>query len=293
MRWSVPILALMLAVLFAHHSRAAVPKSIPLGEKEFTRFVADKAKSDFPDWSVTVVGSFTVKLKPPSGSDHQEMQMNLERIHGLCVREPENCEALIDKHLDGIAEAIELSAAAPTRSTLRAAVRSEDYVATLRDMTKGAEKDKRPLITPMKGGLWLVCYFDAPTTMKIATQDDLAKLGLNEVEAIALAKANVRADLKAPDPKVVESGTVGIIVEDVYTSSRLLFPEDWAALARKFDGQLLVAAPAWDLVIFIDGASAKDVEALRKAARDMMAVADRPLSETIFKWSPGGWQVVE
>jgi uncharacterized protein YtpQ (UPF0354 family) len=83
---------------------------------------------------------------------------------------------------------------------------------------------------------------------------------------------------------------VDIVTGDAYDSSWLLFPERWTTIAEKLDGDLLVAAPGNNVVIYGSGRANDSVAALARAAAFVAERAQKPLSTAVFRWTPTGWE---
>jgi hypothetical protein len=81
-------------------------------------------------------------------------------------------------------------------------------------------------------------------------------------------------------------------VGDSYNPSRLALLDTWAPLANAQNGKLIVVAPATDTVFYIGDDSATAIDALRTLAHNVMAGAPHPLSESLLRWKPAGWEVV-
>jgi hypothetical protein len=62
-------------------------------------------------------------------------------------------------------------------------------------------------------------------------------------------------------------------------------------VAERFGGELVVAAPARDLVLYVDGRPPGAREALAAIVADAHAKAARPLSTAILRWTAAGWVV--
>jgi hypothetical protein len=77
--------------------------------------------------------------------------------------------------------------------------------------------------------------------------------------------------------------------DDPYDSSWLIFPERWTAIAEKLQGDLLVAAPGVDTLVYGNGTADDSVAALGKAAAIVAAKTQKPLSTAVFRWTPTGW----
>ena len=91
-----------------------------------------------------------------------------------------------------------------------------------------------------------------------------------------------------PAPK----GKLGAITGDAYTASRVLFPADWAPMAKAQDGVLIVALPRPSTILYVGDDSPDALGALRALAHQQMAAAPDGLSDRLLRWTPAGWQVV-
>ncbi|HEV2675064.1 MAG TPA: hypothetical protein VGV37_11030, partial [Aliidongia sp.] len=114
-------------------------------------------------------------------------------------------------------------------------------------------------------------------------------------EALALATKN-DADILVPIEQAAHpfpGGEVSLVATSPYEASRLLAPESWATIAAKNGGQLLVAAPGTDVMIYMDARRPNAVDTMRRAVGVVAMKATRPLSSQIFKWSPAGWALVQ
>ena len=87
-------------------------------------------------------------------------------------------------------------------------------------------------------------------------------------------------------------GKLGAITGDAYTASRLLFPADWAPMAKAQDGVLVIALPRPTTILYIGDMSPNAVATLRKVAHEQMAGAPDALSDQLLRWTPEGWTIV-
>lgn len=148
---------------------------------------------------------------------------------------------------------------------------------------------------PFVANLVEVVVLDFPTAIRPLDTADLKTLAVSSDEAFALGAANLRSSLK-PFPELEERSeeqSLRYLNDNEYESSRLLLHQDWSGIAKRLDGELIVAAPAYDLVIYGRGGNRAAVNALRTLARDLARRAERPLSQSVFRWTQGGWQEIE
>lgn len=169
------------------------------------------------------------------------------------------------------------------RAALRAVIRPKDYVGAL------ASPGDHLVAAPLVGDLWIICAVDGPGTIAYAGMHDLAKLGLSEQQLLALARRNTAKALGPLSRAHREhSHDLWLITGDPYESSRLLEPKRWASLARRLGG-LAVAVPAPDIIVYGDD-KPETVLDLEATAQNIAAHVPRPLSTTVYRWSPDGWR---
>lgn len=142
--------------------------------------------------------------------------------------------------------------------------------------------------------MWVVCVLDLPTGIKILNVEDIAKLGLSTDETMALAKRNLATALRPFDAVVrgFPDEAFGYVRGDYYEASRLLLHDEWAPLAKKAKGSLTVAVPAIDVVLYADSGRQQAMRAMTAVALDIVSKAQRPISPTLFTWTPEGWEPV-
>lgn len=277
----------LLALTFLSLPNSGLAAQTPLDEKGFTKAVAKAFRVAMPGFKVTIQGALALKIIGPDGGDHRSA---LDTVYDFCQRRPENCDEAVEHH---VAQMSDTYARKPTldRSLLRAVVRTPAYVDAIRKVFVG--KDDEPAIAPFIGDLWVICVLDMPEAISTLGPGDLAKLGLSREEALAIAKTNDAA-LFEPVERVghpFPDGHVGLVATNPYEASRLLLPASWASLAAKYGGQLLVAAPGTDVMIYADARQPDALQSMRNHAAMVAARATRPLSPTILRWTPAGWVV--
>lgn len=268
----------------------ALAGSVPTDEAGFTSYVARAFSLALHDSEVWVKGPLRLSIKPASGGEG--FAADLHTTYSYCQRNPEDCERAVAIQVAQMSAAFKQSGTPLDRKTLRAVVRTTAYIDKLRQALAGKGE---PVAAPLIADLWVTCVFDLPTAFQYAKPADLDALGLSRDEAIALGRKNVAAALRPFDAVLHDLPPAGIghIEGDAYEASRILFPEEWKAVADKVGGKLIVAVPATDVVLYgrDDGAVARD--AMMQLMRYVAQRANRPLSPTILRWKPDGWEAVQ
>jgi hypothetical protein len=251
----------------------------------FTAHVAALYRRALPSATIKIIGPLTLSISGPSSPT----QANIDSAYSFCLRNPQRCEQVLASYVTKMAIAFSQAAQPVTREKLRAIVRPSAKVSIAEQKFKGKGD---PIAAPLVGDLWVMCAIDAPTAIEIMKPSDLTTLNLSQDEALALCKKNSAAALPplAPYKRDYPQPGVNIVTGDPYASSLMIFPERWEALARELDGDLLVAAPGHDAVIYASGKSANSAVVLGEAAAVVASRAEKPLSTEVFRWTPSGWK---
>ena len=274
-------------LLLAANLAASAPN--PTDTESFTAHVADAIAKRLPDAKVTIKGPLTLEVTRNEAS----LEVRLDNLASDCAREPQDCDQAIANFLSVITAAL-LERDAPIRkSDIRAVLRTTDYVNELRGQATDKSKGM-PIVRQVIADLWLVCVVDRPKNIVSLSTDRAAKLGLSEDEAVAVAKANSKAALR-PFSAVFRDlppNGIGYIDGDFYESSRFLLHDDWAPLSAKLNGNLVVAVPATDLIVYGNGKDIRGLDAIATLAAHLAEKAPRRLSSALFRWTPSGWETV-
>jgi uncharacterized protein YtpQ (UPF0354 family) len=188
-------------------------------------------------------------------------------------------------------EAVKTADQPPAAKDIRVVVRSAAEIAAAKQGMTGS----LPLVAkPLTDDLFQVLVFDHPESQRFATTADIDQLKLSEGDALSLGLQNIAATLPplASVTHDLAPHQIGVIQGDAYDSSRILLAKDWASLAQKLDGHLLVAVPASDTVLYAEENGTQSVRALASLARDSAAKSQRAVSADLLRWTPAGWQKV-
>lgn len=264
----------------------------PADVKAFTSHVARKLQQEAPNAIVAVTNDLTLSFAMP-GLD-EKTQINLDRIWGFCSRNRSDCDQAVANYTSGTAAAISEMARPLEPSRLRAIVRDRKYLESSQAGTMAtAGKAAEVVAQPFVDDLMVVCAVDSARFTRMLRQEELGKLNLTIDAAIALCIQNVAAALRPMHEvvKKLEKKSFGYVTGDAYESSRLLLHGQWEEFAKENGGQLVVAVPGSDLIIYGRGSNRTDLDSIRAFVDHAIARAERPLSTTLFRWTRSDWQV--
>lgn len=267
----------------------ALAGSVPADEAGFTNYVARAFSLALHDSEVWVKGPLRLSIKPASGGEG--FAADLHTTYSYCQRNPEDCDRAVAKQVEQMSAAFQQASTPLDRKTLRAVVRTTAYIDKLRQALAGKGE---PVAAPLIADLWVTCVFDLPTAFQYTKPADLDALGLTRDEAIALGRKNVEGVLPPPPTTFANARADGIgLIGDDYAASGILSPARWKPLADEAGGRLIVSVPATDVLLYGDASSPRALQAMRKMMETVAQRASRPLSPTILRWKPDGWEAVQ
>jgi len=262
-------------------------------EAAFTRQVAERMRAAHPEAKVAITAPLTIEVATKDGT----LTFSLDNLWRMCEKGSEECEGAIERTLRSLAQGQAFDKAAVAAANVRAVLKDRGWIESAAQLALKGPKDKAESNTivsrPFAADIWIAYVFDLPDGMRMLTRGDLAQLGLDEDRLHALALANLEEALTdIPHEPLGDGSSVRVVkAGDSYEASRILLHGRWAALARAVKGELLVAAPARDAVLFTG--SREDVAMLRYMSERLAAQQDHPISTTILRWTPKGWEVLD
>jgi hypothetical protein len=292
--WGRPILLIGAAILTA---RCTLPEALQPAawlEERFTTRVAKVLVDTLPAFDVTVQEPLVLAVAPRAdAAGGRRVQARLASLWEGCKRAEAACDQSIRHYAASIAEFAQLGPQSPQRSDLRVVVRPSAYLDEYR-MVVGMDPEAEIVAAPLAGDLWVVCVVDRPGALQVLGAGDLRRLGLTKDEAIRLGRRNVDSSLRplSAVTHLLPDNSFGTIEGGVYESSRLLFHEQWADVAQRLRGPLIVAVPASGMVLYGRASRQVGIAAMQRFAADATEEAKRPISTTVFKWTRRGWQPV-
>jgi uncharacterized protein YtpQ (UPF0354 family) len=170
-----------------------------------------------------------------------------------------------------------------TRSQFTAVVRNDSFLAGL------PENERAQAISePFAASLVVVYMVDDHGIARLARPKDLSDSGVTRDALRAVAEWNIAAVL--PEALGCERDAVTALpAGSFYQSSRLLLDKQWSDLAAK-KGQVVVAVPSNDTLFVACDATPATFKKLATTIQNTYPRAARPVSPSILRWTPSGWQ---
>ena len=237
---------------------------------------------------LTIKGPLTLVATARAGQSDAPggTQINLDRPWRGCQQDRDGCDEIAASYLSVAREMLRRHEERAARESLRATLRAGSYLSP----PVGSDPAKPPVTRPFVGDLMVWCVMDSPRAVRSLDGSELGFLGLTADQVFDTAVRNTAAELGTSAAlDASESGKHTVIVGGFYESSRLLLHNHWEALAARFGGKLLVAAPANDRIIVGDGRQSAMLATMRQAVLKARGESQRPLSAVVLEWTPAGW----
>ncbi len=261
--------------------------------RRFTCRVAARIATGVSEARVEVTGDEELVVHLP---DDLDLQMFTGNLHADCRNAPAVCETNTQRLISSIQEAQAAANTPLSPTTVRAVIKPPEWMAYVAEQAAASEggPDNALLHRPWIGGLSIVYVSDRPDSMAMLTRDALEELSLDDARLHALALRNLRAACADFSHETVPGTNIEqLMAGDSYEASRLLLPELWRPLADQVQGDLLVAAPSRDRVLFTGSASPVDAAELRRLARVHSADDGHSITDVVFRLTPDGFVVHE
>lgn len=267
-------------------ANVAMAEPVPVDDPGFTDAITELLRTALPDEHVVVVGPQRLTI------GNVGFVVSLAPLSRACHADSRRCDDASARFVAGVTKAFQDMNRPPAPAQVRIAVRSartaQAYLASTRATGLNLQ------VQPFVDGLVSTVVIDSPSSMRWASSNDLDALKLDAAGLRELARRNTHAALQplASVAQPAARGKLGAISGDAYTASRVLFPADWAPMAKAQDGVLVIALPRPTTILYIGDASPEAIATLRKVAHEQTAGAPDGLGEQLLRWTPEGWKVV-
>jgi hypothetical protein len=172
-----------------------------------------------------------------------------------------------------------------TRDALRPTLRDEPFV---RDLRQTMASKGGPVTEPLAGDLWVLYDTGREGAARFLARSEVKRLGLAAADLRGQAIENLRHVL----PPVRQSGEGPVFVlsaggED--DAALLLLDEVWTGPAKAVAGDLVVAVPTRNVVLFAGTGFAPGLQGLRRFADDVYKKSTERVSRTFLVRREGRW----
>jgi uncharacterized protein YtpQ (UPF0354 family) len=267
----------LIACVFALSVHAAAE----LSPEQFTEEFRAALVGALPGHAVQVVEPLQIKVKKTDG---EEATAFLDNAYNEYSRAPGAKADVIAKYLASFVE----TAKGPRP------LQPEQIVPVVKDRgwlknVGGSKANSKQVIDDLNADLVVIYAEDGPENIRYFSADDLKKAGVQREQLRELALANLRRILPPAEPvkgPVISMMTAG---QD-YVSSLLLLDEIWSPEKLAVDGEIVIAIPTRDVLLFTGSNNKEGVKKLRELAKKTHADGPYSLTDRLFVYRGGKFQ---
>jgi uncharacterized protein YtpQ (UPF0354 family) len=234
-----------------------------------------------PDIRIEFASESEIKMMSLGG---KSSSIFLQNLWIECERSPEERAEIVDKYVRILVP--------PWHN--KKGLTSENVVVLVRDTEyrNFVKEEDRELITAhLLGDLWVILGVDLPESIEVLTAESTATLGLDKKELTSLGVKNVERMLgEMHFSPYGECFTLGCESID-YASTALLLDYVWEQAAHLIEGDLIVAVPARDTVLFTGSANAKGLQEIKDAAHHVFTTGHHLITETLIRRVDREWKL--
>jgi uncharacterized protein YtpQ (UPF0354 family) len=154
---------------------------------------------------------------------------------------------------------------------------------------RGAGAAAEQVIEELNEDLVIVYAEDTPQNIRYFGPDDLQKADVQKDKLRALAVENLRRIL--PPPHAVNGPLVSMLTAGSdYVPSLLLLDEIWNADKLGVEGEIVIAIPTRDVLLFTGSNNKEGVKKLRELAKKTAADGPYSLTDRLFVYRGGKFE---
>lgn len=144
---------------------------------------------------------------------------------------------------------------------------------------------------PFIGDMVKVYAIDYPDRVAYVTDTNLTDAGITIDAVQEAAFANLAT--KLAQTQILNNGPGYMVITDgFYESSMLLDDALWADIAGQLNDDIVMIVPSRDVVVFGAVSDPDIIDFLSFSLQDALANGTHPLSELMYIWRDGSWQVL-
>lgn len=255
-----------------------------LTRDDFFSLCIQEIKNRFAPQKIDSDGAGTLEIVSAQGKNQT---LFLHNVWRQCRNSAGTRTKIFERHFDAIAAMLDPDGNPPvTKQNVVAIIKDEEYVA-------GFLNQKDPTVREhLVADLWIVYALDFSKITESMGESTMKELKIAREELRSLALANLRNIL--PETQQHGDGPWYMLTAGGdYTASLLLFDDLWSELQESVEGDIVVAVPARDVVLFTGSRSQHGIEMVRQKAREIVEGGDHVVSQTLLRRVAGKWSVFE
>ena len=264
----------------------------PLGRLEFTQYVVQQLRNSAPDLTVTVVRDLQLRVV---GTDGRETTAFLDNAYKASTRDPDHVADIAADFVAATREQIRPQGPALRREQIVPIIKDRAWKGDILQPTRertGKANIVLPASEEYNSELLVLYAEDSPGSVRYLLESDLRSLTMSRADLRSLAVHNLVALLT----NIEVLGQGGLYMATAggnYEASLLLVDSFWISEQQKVDGDIVVAIPARDLLVFCGSRDAAAVARLREFAARKAGESSYPITPSLFVRRNGRFEPLE
>ena len=295
MRWARILVLLLVVPAVACGDERSTPSdwratlALPdLTPEQFTTAYAGMLRDHLDGAAIAITGELELSVTAAGRDQHTVFLDNAWRE---CRDEParrvELCMGRLAALRGLLSRAQDLP---PALADVVTVVKDRKFVDDMNTLSAGRSDALPPLhAEPLVADLVVVYAMDTPTALQYLRTHEVQELGVAAEDLRARAVANLATRL--PQPRVIGDGAVrALVLDGTFEACLLLVDDVWKSQQEHVRGDLVVAAPARDVLLVTGSESRAGLAQLAETAARMHADAVYPISKTLLVRTGGSWK---
>lgn len=258
-----------------------------LSAEQFTREYVKAVKAAMPAHKVEIVKPLQVRIRNKDGEE--EATAYLDNAYNQALRNPDAKEAIIKLHAASIAS--QPAADAPIDpANIIPVIKDRGWVAeTARSFAERGGQAPEYVTEDLNSELVIVYAEDSPRSIRYFSAKKLEEIGFKRADLRARATENLKRIL--PDIEVHKGPLFSMLTAGGdFEASLLLIDDIWTGGAFGFDGEIVVAVPARDVLLITGSNDAAGLAKVEELARATVGESSYALTTTLFVYRAGKFE---
>lgn len=258
-----------------------------LSPQQFTEEFRAAMEAVLPGATVTVVEPLHLTIKSEDGETARAF---LDNAYSEYAGKPGIKSEVLARYVAAFAERTR-EAGPLNPQQIVPVIKDRAWAKDVRRATKarGVDAPAEQVVEELNKDLVIVYAEDNPQNIRYFGPKDLQEAGLQKDELRALAIENLRRIL--PSPEAVNGPLISIMTAGSdYVPSLLLLDEIWSGGKLGVDGEIVIAIPTRDVLLFTGSDNKEGVKKLRELAKKTAADGPYSLTDRLFVYRGGKFE---
>lgn len=258
-----------------------------LSPEQFTEEFRAALSAALPDATVTVAEPLHLTMKAP---DREEARAFLDNAFDEYSANPAAKSDLIARYVASFAESTK-KAGPLNPQQIVPVIKDRAWAKEVKRAAKarGTASMGEQVIEELNDDLVIVYAEDTPQNIRYFGPKDLQEAGVQTDKLRALAMENLRRIL--PPPEAVNGPLISMMTAGGdYVPSLLLIDEIWSGDKLDVQGEIVIAIPTRDVLLFTGSNNKEGVKKLRELAKKAHADGPYSLTDRLFVYRGGKFE---